>query len=296
MHSGVGDLGSSSGSVTFSISLKAQAKTASELSKSMETMRGHLQAQLRCKEAENSRLCMQIKVPAGPMVEEGGGRGLQSMGGGLAKAVTLRKALPRRIVGSCCQSTCASERLWDTGEMGPGVLGVLPSSRWAGFHGPEPVTLSLRPSVLLKTHGEEGRSQMLIVSVSQGPSKVTVLLIDRDITGEFSHEDPMGSVTQGGAVKSLGRARVSSLCLGSPNPPPVYDLFFLPLPDPLSALVPFSPSLPLTLCLACPWPFLLSCLPCPILLPQSTPWLPTPRTWSAVGTSTRRKWRPSWSS
>ncbi|KAF4016729.1 hypothetical protein G4228_008114 [Cervus hanglu yarkandensis] len=40
---------------------EAQAKTASELSKSMETMRGHLQAQLRCKEAENSRLCMQIK-------------------------------------------------------------------------------------------------------------------------------------------------------------------------------------------------------------------------------------------
>ncbi|XP_032490279.1 outer dense fiber protein 2 isoform X12 [Phocoena sinus] len=39
----------------------AQAKTASELSKSMETMRGHLQAQLRCKEAENSRLCTQIK-------------------------------------------------------------------------------------------------------------------------------------------------------------------------------------------------------------------------------------------
>ncbi|XP_057610552.1 outer dense fiber protein 2 isoform X4 [Chionomys nivalis] len=40
---------------------KAQAKTASELSKSMESMRGHLQAQLRCKEAENGRLCMQIK-------------------------------------------------------------------------------------------------------------------------------------------------------------------------------------------------------------------------------------------
>ncbi|XP_021117602.1 outer dense fiber protein 2 isoform X19 [Heterocephalus glaber] len=40
---------------------KAQAKTASELSKSMESMRGHLQAQLRCREAENSRLCMQIK-------------------------------------------------------------------------------------------------------------------------------------------------------------------------------------------------------------------------------------------
>ncbi|XP_073079732.1 outer dense fiber protein 2 isoform X4 [Manis javanica] len=40
---------------------KAQAKTTSELSKSMESMRGHLQAQLRCKEAENSRLCTQIK-------------------------------------------------------------------------------------------------------------------------------------------------------------------------------------------------------------------------------------------
>ncbi|CAO2596904.1 Outer dense fiber protein 2 [Lemmus lemmus] len=40
---------------------KAQAKTASELSESMESMRGHLQAQLRCKEAENGRLCLQIK-------------------------------------------------------------------------------------------------------------------------------------------------------------------------------------------------------------------------------------------
>ncbi|CAO2596865.1 Outer dense fiber protein 2 [Lemmus lemmus] len=40
---------------------KAQAMTASELSKSMESMRGHLQAQLRCKEAENGRLCLQIK-------------------------------------------------------------------------------------------------------------------------------------------------------------------------------------------------------------------------------------------
>lgn len=49
----------------LSLSPKAQAKTASELSKSMESMRGHLQAQLRCKEAENSRLCMQIKVLAG---------------------------------------------------------------------------------------------------------------------------------------------------------------------------------------------------------------------------------------
>lgn len=59
---------------------KAQAKTASELSKSMESMRGHLQAQLRCKEAENSRLCMQIKVPAGSPGGEGGGRGLAGQG------------------------------------------------------------------------------------------------------------------------------------------------------------------------------------------------------------------------
>uniref|UniRef100_A0A4X2L606 Outer dense fiber protein 2 n=2 Tax=Vombatus ursinus TaxID=29139 RepID=A0A4X2L606_VOMUR len=40
---------------------KAQAKTASELSKTMESMRGHLQTQLRSKEAENSRLVIQIK-------------------------------------------------------------------------------------------------------------------------------------------------------------------------------------------------------------------------------------------
>ncbi|CAO2596907.1 Outer dense fiber protein 2 [Lemmus lemmus] len=40
---------------------KAQAKTASELSKSIESMCGHLQAQLRCKEAEIGRLCLQIK-------------------------------------------------------------------------------------------------------------------------------------------------------------------------------------------------------------------------------------------
>lgn len=66
VRSGIAELGSNPGSVTFSVSPKAQAKTASELSKSMETMRGHLQAQLRCKEAENSRLCMQIKVPAWP--------------------------------------------------------------------------------------------------------------------------------------------------------------------------------------------------------------------------------------
>lgn len=66
VRSRIAELGSNPGSVTFSVSPKAQAKTASELSKSMETMRGHLQAQLRCKEAENSRLCMQIKVPAWP--------------------------------------------------------------------------------------------------------------------------------------------------------------------------------------------------------------------------------------
>ncbi|CAO2596729.1 Outer dense fiber protein 2 [Lemmus lemmus] len=40
---------------------KAQAKTASELSKSTESMLAHIKAQIRCKESENSRLCLQIK-------------------------------------------------------------------------------------------------------------------------------------------------------------------------------------------------------------------------------------------
>ncbi|XP_070614882.1 outer dense fiber protein 2 isoform X4 [Erythrolamprus reginae] len=40
---------------------KDQAKTAAELSKSMEAVRGHLQAQLRNKEAENHRLEIQIR-------------------------------------------------------------------------------------------------------------------------------------------------------------------------------------------------------------------------------------------
>ncbi|CAO2597811.1 Outer dense fiber protein 2 [Lemmus lemmus] len=40
---------------------KAQAKTASELSKSTESMLAHIQAQIRCKEAEKSRLCLHIK-------------------------------------------------------------------------------------------------------------------------------------------------------------------------------------------------------------------------------------------
>uniref|UniRef100_A0A8C0BQE7 Outer dense fiber protein 2 n=1 Tax=Buteo japonicus TaxID=224669 RepID=A0A8C0BQE7_9AVES len=40
---------------------KDQAKTACELSKSMEAVRGHLQAQLRNKEAENNRLSIQIR-------------------------------------------------------------------------------------------------------------------------------------------------------------------------------------------------------------------------------------------
>lgn len=40
---------------------KDQAKTASELSKSMEAVRGHLQAQLRNKDAENHRLGIQIR-------------------------------------------------------------------------------------------------------------------------------------------------------------------------------------------------------------------------------------------
>ncbi|XP_048822000.1 outer dense fiber protein 2 isoform X1 [Lagopus muta] len=39
---------------------KEQAKTAGELSKSLESVRGHLQAQLRHKEAENNRLSTQI--------------------------------------------------------------------------------------------------------------------------------------------------------------------------------------------------------------------------------------------
>uniref|UniRef100_A0A803XN98 Outer dense fiber protein 2 n=1 Tax=Meleagris gallopavo TaxID=9103 RepID=A0A803XN98_MELGA len=40
---------------------KEQAKTAGELSKSLESVRGHLQAQLRHKEAENNRLTTQIR-------------------------------------------------------------------------------------------------------------------------------------------------------------------------------------------------------------------------------------------
>nr|Q5ZKK5.1 RecName: Full=Outer dense fiber protein 2; AltName: Full=Cenexin; AltName: Full=Outer dense fiber of sperm tails protein 2 [Gallus gallus]CAG31738.1 hypothetical protein RCJMB04_10e12 [Gallus gallus] len=40
---------------------KEQARTASELSKSLESVRGHLQAQLRHKEAENNRLTTQIR-------------------------------------------------------------------------------------------------------------------------------------------------------------------------------------------------------------------------------------------
>lgn len=37
-------------------------KTTSELSKSLESTRAHLQGQLRNKEAENNRLSVQIKV------------------------------------------------------------------------------------------------------------------------------------------------------------------------------------------------------------------------------------------
>ncbi|XP_015734652.1 outer dense fiber protein 2 isoform X2 [Coturnix japonica] len=40
---------------------KDQARTASELSKSLESMKGHLQAQLRQKEAENNRLTVQVQ-------------------------------------------------------------------------------------------------------------------------------------------------------------------------------------------------------------------------------------------
>lgn len=56
----------------------------------MESMRGHLQAQLRCKEAENSRLCTQIKVPAGPIGGEGGGGAWQSKGGAWPRLSQLR--------------------------------------------------------------------------------------------------------------------------------------------------------------------------------------------------------------
>uniref|UniRef100_A0A670Z6K5 Outer dense fiber protein 2 n=1 Tax=Pseudonaja textilis TaxID=8673 RepID=A0A670Z6K5_PSETE len=45
----------------FTICIFDQAKTAAELSKSMEAVRGHLQAQLRNKEAENHRLGIQIR-------------------------------------------------------------------------------------------------------------------------------------------------------------------------------------------------------------------------------------------
>ena len=112
MYSGIGNLGSNAGSATFSLSPKAQAKTASELSKSMESMRGHLQAQLRCKEAENSRLCMQIKVPAGPTGGKGGAGTWQSQGG---EPHSVRLCL-NGLWGTCCQGPSASERLWDSGK------------------------------------------------------------------------------------------------------------------------------------------------------------------------------------
>lgn len=41
---------------------KNNAKSTTELSKSLETTRAHLQGQLRSKEAENNRLTVQIKV------------------------------------------------------------------------------------------------------------------------------------------------------------------------------------------------------------------------------------------
>lgn len=125
MHSGIGHLGSNAGSATFSLSPKAQAKTASELSKSMESMRGHLQAQLRCKEAENSRLCMQIKVPAGPTGGKGGAGTWQSQGG---EPHSVRLCLDG-LWGTCCQGTSASERLWDSGKSSG------PQRPWVPFPG-----------------------------------------------------------------------------------------------------------------------------------------------------------------
>lgn len=109
---GTGNMRSHAGSVALSISPKAQAKTASELSKSMESMRGHLQAQLRCKEAENSRLCMQIKVPACAAGGEGGAGAWQSQGGEPHSG----RLCPDGLWGACCQCPPASERLWDSGK------------------------------------------------------------------------------------------------------------------------------------------------------------------------------------
>lgn len=135
-------MGSNAGSVAFSISPKAQAKTASELSKSMESMRGHLQAQLRCKEAENSRLCMQIKVPARPA------GGTEGLGRGSPRAVgpTQEGSAPT-VYGALAASALG---LWrDSGTVarvvGPGVaqalpLGALPCSDQVGCLDPEPTT------------------------------------------------------------------------------------------------------------------------------------------------------------
>lgn len=48
--------------VNVSFLTQEQAKAASELSKSLEAVRGRLQAQLRSKEAENNRLSTRIRV------------------------------------------------------------------------------------------------------------------------------------------------------------------------------------------------------------------------------------------
>lgn len=140
-------MGSNPSPFTFSVSPKAQAKTASELSKSMESMRGHLQAQLRCKEAENSRLCMQIKVPAGPTGGEDGGSGLAGQGRRPGQGCHIQEGFAPKDYGAAAAKELALQR--DSGTMARAVdlevFSALPRSDWVGFHAPEPVTSSLSP-------------------------------------------------------------------------------------------------------------------------------------------------------
>lgn len=129
----------------------------------MESMRGHLQAQLRCKEAENSRLCMQIKVPASPSRggEGSGGRCLAVQGWLPGQAYHTQEGFALKDYGAAATSALVLQG--DAGTVAKAmdleVLSALPRSGWIDFHAPKPITSSLRPSVLLTTHGEEGWSQ-----------------------------------------------------------------------------------------------------------------------------------------
>lgn len=182
--------------LSFSICPKAQAKTASELSKSMESMRGHLQAQLRCKEAENSRLCMQIKVPASPSRggEGSGGRRLAVQGRLSGHPYHTQEGFAPKDYGAA-----ATKALVLQGGSGTvaravdlGVLGVLPSSDWVDFLAPKPITSSLGPSVLLTTHGEGGWSDANGIC-EWGLTKVTALLSIREISDYCAGSSREGS-------------------------------------------------------------------------------------------------------